>query len=795
MKCRTFARTFWLLLSVLTCHVVFAQQPLVFQDDPGRFIPEKLVDIEHLSAAIKIDPYQRLVQAEAEFLFRQTRDDVDSMVLLTPEFKFEQITLNKKPVDWYQYGQNLVVRLPAFTKNGSTYALFLKYAVKPTSELFFVGWDDTTHTMRRQVWAHRPFNWLPYASDRLTVDMYISFDSRYQVFSNGVRESIEHHDDGTSTWHYKMYRNHPFFSTALVIGNYRYKQLQTAKGLPVELWYYPDRADHVDATYQHMFEMIGFCETEFGVPYPYELYRQAPVANYLYGAMETTTSTIFGDYMHIDERAFWERNYVNVNAHELTHQWFGNYISHIRPNDVWLTESFATYYAKLFERQLYGEDYYQWERQKERERCINAAEKDGYAIGNSRGGSDRWYPKGSLVLDMLRDEMGDKNFKRSITHYLKEHAYDEAWTPDLQKAIYATTGQSMDWFFEQWIERGGEPHLKIEMKQESESVTLTIKQIQEVSAMQPAFHFKAVIDFYFEDGYKDRVTIKIDSVWSQFQYPLAAGKKLAFVLFDPGDRILKIQDFRRPFEMLAMQLQKAPLMIDRYEALCGMDTFPMDMKRKALTDAFQRNDFHLLQAEILRQLAEDTLQSSISIFRDALTDTNVLVRRAAMTNLGFNHISLVSELEASLHDFSYGNQELALRKLAQLNNRGLPEYLKETKDEMGFPGLNVHIAWLELATENGDSTAQTKLVEYAGPRFEFRTRINALEALGRLDYLDKKLAEYLVEAACHWNFRLRPVALAMLKKYMEQDAKKQLLASEIALLGESEKSLLIKRLQ
>ncbi len=780
---------------MLTFTSGFAQQPLVYQDDPGRFIPEKLVDIEHLSAAIQIDPYQQLVQAEVEFLFRQTRDDIDSLVLLAPAFDFEQITLNKKPVEWHQDGENLVVHLPNFTKNGSTYALYLKYTVKPASELFFIGWDDTTHTMRRQIWAHRPFNWLPYANDRLTVDMYITFDSRYQVFSNGVRESIEHHDEGTSTWHYKMYRSHPFFSTALVIGDYRYKQSQTSKGLPVELWYYPDRADHFEATYQHMFEMINFCETEFGVPYPYELYRQVPVANYLYGAMETTTSTIFGDYMHIDERAFWERNYVNVNAHELTHQWFGNYISHIRPKDVWLTESFATYYAKMFERQLYGENYYQWERQKESERCLKASEKDSYAVGNSRGGSDRWYPKGSMVLDMLRDEMGDKNFRRSITHYLKAHAYDEAWTPDLQKAIYATTGQSMDWFFEQWIERGGEPHLRIEMQQEPDCVVLTINQTQEISAMQPAFHLKTVVDFYFNDGSKERLVMKIDSAQSKLCYNYPNDKKLAFVVFDPGDRILKSQDFKRPFEMLASQLQKAPLMIDRYEALCAMDTFSLDEKREVLSSAYQRNDFHLIQAEVLRQLASDTLQSSIHVFRDALTDTSVLVRRAALTNLGFNHLSLVPEIETCLFDFSYGNQELALRKLALLNKDRLSGYLLQTKDEMGFPGLNVHITWLELATEIGDSSAIAKLVAYAGPRFEFRTRINAIEALGQMNYLDNEFASNLVDAACHWNFRLRPVAITWMKKYLEQDDKRALLITRIETLEPENKTLLLKRMQ
>lgn len=793
MKAQISVCLFSLILSLLSC-TAFAQIPLVFQNDPGRFLPEKLVDIEHLSAALKIDPYNQLVEADVEFLFRQTRNDVDSMVLLAPNFAFTEVKLNKNAVDWRLDDNRLIVQLPTYTKNGSTYALFLKYKVKPESELFFIGWNDTSHTMRRQIWAHRPFNWLPYASDRLTMDMFITFDSRYKVFSNGVRESVEQHDDGTSTWHYKMYRSHPFFSTALVVGDYHFKQGLTPKGLPIELWYYPDRTDHFDATYQHMFEMISFCETEFGVPYPYELYRQAPVSNYLYGAMETTTSTIFGDYMHIDERAFWERNYVNVNIHELAHQWFGNYISHLRPKDVWLTESFATYYAKLFERKLYGEEHYQWERQKELERCMQASEKDGNAIASSSGGSDRWYQKGSLVLDMLSDEMGAKNFNRFITHYLKTHAYNEAWTPDLQKAIYETTGQSMDWFFEQWIERGGEPHLTIDMQQTTDSLLITILQTQEVSALRPYFVLSPAIDVYFHDGSIEQFVVKIDSIWSHFAYKIPDGKEISFVIFDPGDRILKQQHFLRPFRMLVNQLQNAQLSIDRYEALCQMDSMLLGVKRDVLTKVFYRNDYHLIQAEILRQLAKDTCESSMGIFRLALTDSNVLVRRAALTHLRDHHFALKTEVEACLHDFSYGNQVLALRKLASLNPNEIPEYLENTKNEFGFPGLQVRVTWLEIAAKNGDSAAFRELVEYAGPRYEFRTRINAIESLRNLDYLDETFVENLIEAGIHWNFKLWPVATSLLKSQLKNDDKKQLIVDKIDMLGGYEKSSLLLRM-
>jgi aminopeptidase N len=155
-----------------------------------------------------------------------------------------------------------------------------------------------------------------------------------------------------------MAKDQPYFSTSLVIGDYDYKTSRSAGGVPLEFWYYHGQEDKVNSTYQYTEAMMDFLEKETGVKYPYPLYREAPVIDYMYGAMETTTSTVFGDFIFIDPHAFWQRNYINTNAHEMTHQWFGNCIAHLVNKDVWLTESFATYYAKIFEKSIFGKEYY-----------------------------------------------------------------------------------------------------------------------------------------------------------------------------------------------------------------------------------------------------------------------------------------------------------------------------------------------------------------------------------------------------------------------------------------------------
>ncbi len=740
-----------LLMTATTVKV--KPQSVSYPDDPRSFIVEKLVDLTHIQAELHIDGQTKNVEATATIRFSDLRIGVDSLVFYCPKFLIGALTIDGKTSDFKQVGDYLIVKRNGQVNTRSDHEIMIKYSVSEPKEMYFVGWDDPSGIMRKQIWAHRPAGWLPYAPDRLTMDFRITFDGRFQVFSNGIRESVVDNQDGSKTWHYFLDKEHPFFSTALVIGDYKWQNLETKSGVPVELWYYPEREGWLDATYPYMLQMFDFCEKEFGVAYPYSAYKQAPVADYLYGGMETTTSTVFGDYMHIDGRAFWERNYINVNVHELIHNWFGNDISHLRDKDVWLTESFATYYAKRFEKEIFGDNYYQWERQKELERVLKASETDHYPVGSSRGGTERWYPKGSLVLDMLRDELGDDNFRKAINWYLTKHRQSEVWTPDLEKAIFESTGRSMSWFFDQWIYRGGEPHYRIQYEDNGAGLLVKVEQIQEINELMPVFKAKLNFELGYADG--SRRMFSIDNNQREQLFVIPKEMELLYILFDPGDRLLKKVTFERPLYDRFDQLLNTPLMIDKYKALVELREVPMDQKREILYIAYKKGPYHLVKSEILSQLAADTARQGIEVFRQALLDEDVLVRRGALNVVNATQKGLLKELESCLTDTSYTNIILAMNALCKINPDEAGRYLRMTKNERGFPGLNVRIVWLELAVRNGDAKCKKELVQYATRSYDFRTRINALEAIMRLNFYNPEVANAIQDAVNHWNFKLR----------------------------------------
>ncbi len=772
-------------LSLIISFIFVLEQISIAQDktvtylyDGNSWPADKIIDATHLTVQISIDPYQKLVKGEAIFRFKPMRFETDSFNLNITDMTIEKVLLDKNPARFVSRNNTLTI-YPSKLASGTEYDLFIHYQSVNPSYLYFSGWNDPRDIKRKQIWAHRPFTWIPYLDDRLTVDMIVTFDSKYKVFSNGERISITHQGDSLKTWHYRMNKPHPFFSTALVIGDYDYIPMNAASGLPLEMWYYPDQKDWVETTYRYMAEMISFFEDEFGLPYPWELYRQAPVVDYLYGAMETTTSTVFGDYMFVNERAFSGRNYINVNAHELAHQWFGNYISHLAPKDVWLTESFATYYAKMFEKSVFGEDYYQNIRRDERIETMEAEAKDKYPTGHSQGGRARWYPKGSLIMDMLRNVMGDENFKASIKYYLEHFPYQDAETSDFLGCIYYATGLSMDWFFEQWIYRGGEPEYEVTYKSITQGGTaktqVIVKQIHPVSETIKYFRMPLIFEVYYEDGTSDRATEWVDGQVTAVEVPNPGQKEIAFVLFDPGRQILKQVRFNKSFEELSQQALKAPRMIDRYDALLAMNALPVEQKRETLIRCFEKETFHLTKSEIISQLAGDSNSKTFELMRKAILDPDVYVRRALLQNLAMVPAELKKEYETLLSDLSYINVELALANLVISFPADAERYFELTKTEEGWRGKNIRIKWLELSIGIGKKEYLSELIGYSSLSYEFETRQNALMALKRLNYLDEEVATNLLDAAVYWNYKLVNTAKEVIGFFKQQTNGKAML--------------------
>jgi aminopeptidase N len=163
--------------------------------------------------------------------------------------------------------------------------------------------------------------------------------------------------------------------------------------------------------------------------------------------------------------------------------------------------------------------------------AIAAGKANSLPVRHSASGSSRHYPKGASVLYMLQHILGKDNFKRSIQLYLQRHSFATVETWDLQKAIIDATGINMDWFFDQWIHRGGEPKFKITTNNAvvngEKGIEFTIEQMQKMDPVVGTFKMPVDFALYFTDGSVFRKTIMIDKAFQKVFIP-TKNKDIAF---------------------------------------------------------------------------------------------------------------------------------------------------------------------------------------------------------------------------------------------------------------------------
>jgi len=759
------------------------QHPVAaFQNDPNNEPREHPIDMKHMRVEVSFEPERGLVKGRVSHVFVPLRPEIDSVFFDGPAIRVLEATLNGRPLRFKTLSAGIAVYPNPPLHWGKADSISFVYEANPRRGIYFVGWNDPKSLSRKQIWTQGQGidnrHWIPCyddMNDKMTTEMIVTFDGAYRVLSNGAKISERSNRDGTKTWHYRMSRPHSSYLVMLGIGKYAVETRKSKRGVPVHLWYYPELGDRVEPTYRYSAEAVDFMELETGIPYPWESYSQIPVQDFLYGAMENTTATVFGDFFLVDSRAFLDQNYIDVNVHELAHQWFGDLITGRNSKNAWLQEGFATFYPKLFGRRVFGEDHYQWTRRGEHNAALAASETDRYPIVHSKAGGARIYQKGSSVLDMMMYVFGEAEFKAVIRQYLRKHSYANVVTSDLYHAFQDTLGLTAEWFFDQWLYRGGEPHYEVMYDDVVVAATstrqteITVRQVHPTDELVKLFRMPLVFQVHYADGTFDAKREWVEKQTERIVISNPQKKSIAFVLFDPGSYVLKKVIFRKPLAELKEQAHRAPTMIDRYDAIVAMREFDLRSKRDALVAAYEREAYHAVRAEVVSQLVNDEDDKSANLIKRALKDPHASVRLNVASSLRNVSESVRQDFEGLLRDSSYTIVLNTLERLCRRFPDNAARYLDLTKEVAGV-GNQVKIKWLEIEAGLGGKSSCESIVTYASSSYEFRTRVNALNALKRLNYVDDALLPHLFDALVHPNARLRGPATDFAGYLFQQSA-------------------------
>jgi len=420
--------------------------PLLSAQQTGK------VDFKTLTAAVSIDTLTRKVQGSVQFTF-QVNENVDSVFIDAKKMSFNKVKLNNQLAKSQTDGDKLWI-YDKF-KAHENYLLTFEYTATPYKTLYFVGWDNAgSNQMWTQGQGKDTSHWLPSFDDvneKITLDLTISFNKKYQVIANGLLMD-EKENGNLKSWHYTMKNQMSSYLIAMVIGKYQSKIEVSQSGIPIQYYFEPQDADKMEPTYRYSKRIFDFLETKIGVPFPWQDYKMIPVRDFLYAGMENTTLTIFSDQFVVDSTSFDERNFVNVNAHELAHQWFGNFVTAKSSTHHWLQEGFATFYALLAEKELFGNDYFYWKLYDSYTKLsVLSLQGQGESLLNPKASSLTYYEKGAWALLMLQKRMGEEAFGKAIRQYLQEYAFGNVDTDDFIKEVEKASGRDLKEFVQTWL--------------------------------------------------------------------------------------------------------------------------------------------------------------------------------------------------------------------------------------------------------------------------------------------------------------------------------------------------------
>ncbi|HTR79202.1 MAG TPA: M1 family aminopeptidase, partial [Gemmatimonadaceae bacterium] len=448
-------------------------------------------------------------------------------------------------------GDTLVVHLPRPAAFHDTVRFTIDYdgRVQGGHGLTFI--DQRLHTPR-QIWSqgedHDNHYWFPtydFPNDKMTWEVEATVPAGFTAVSNGTLVSDTTNAAGTRTMHWSQDAPSATYLVSLIVAPL-VKIHDSWHGMPVDYYVYQEDSALAYPLFHMTPDVIDTYSTLTGVPYPWAKYAQTTVADF-FGGMENVSATTLVDWLP-DARAFQDRpwyRYVLI-PHELSHQWFGDYVTLQNWANMWLNEGFATFMPGQYwghtegphqEQDYYIDQYTDFMNLDARRRMPLASLA-----------SNNIYPKGALVLEMLKHYLGPDRFWAGVHLYLVQHAFGNANSDDLRQSFFQATGDNLDWFWDEWVYDAGYPAFTVTPAYDAASrrLTLDVTQTQRDTLRPDSTGLRYVTP----ESFRMPVTIRVGTatgdvvrtVWIERRDQTIVVDSVAsaptMVIFDDGDHIL-----------------------------------------------------------------------------------------------------------------------------------------------------------------------------------------------------------------------------------------------------------------
>ncbi len=723
----------------------------------------RINDLVHTKLELRPDFSKSYLYGKAWITLKPHFYPTDSLTLDAKGMEFKNVALfrgsRQVPLKYDYNDWQLRIKLDKTYKGGETFTVYIDYTAKPDEfeakystgdflgmkGMYFINPKGEDKNKPTQIWTQGETEsnsaWFPTIdkpNQKTTEELTVTVDNRYVTLSNGKLVSQKKNADGTRTDYWKMDLPHAPYLFFLGAGEYAVIK-DKYKDKEVNYYVEPEYASVARKIFGLTPEMIAFYSKITGVDFPWIKYSQITGRDYVAGAMENTTATIHQESAQQDARQLVDgNNWESTIAHELFHQWFGDYVTTESWSNISLNESFANYSETLWNEYKYGKDAGDDQ---------NYGDMQGYLQSNSgkkdlirfyyRDKEDVFdavsYNKGGRILHMLRNYVGDEAFFKALNLYLTANKFKSAEAQNLRLAFEEVTGRDLNWYWNQWYYGAGHPNLDINYSyaDSAKKVRVIVNQTQS----DKTFKLPFAVDIY-NGANKTRYNVWAKNKADTFYFD--ASQKPDLVNFDGDKTLLCTKKENKTLDEYIHQYKYAGTYLDRREAIEFAAKNQSDPKSVEFLKTPLKDKYDVLRIvtmnrlDLKKQNVKDAVESILVDL--AKNDPMRTVKATAIAKLGqYKKPEYASLFKAAISDSSYTVSGNALEALSDIDSATALNEAKRLSKEQVKGKLNTAIT--SIIIKSGDESAADMILTSFEKMPLSREKFDLLQSIG--DFLGK----------------------------------------------------------
>ncbi|MDJ0955110.1 MAG: M1 family metallopeptidase, partial [Acidimicrobiia bacterium] len=309
---------------------------------------------------------------------------------------------------------------------------------------------------------------------KATFAVTLIVDEDLVAISNAAEVAAEPVGDGKVAHHYAETMKMATYLVAFIVGDFEVAGPVDAGGVPLRVLHTPGKNHLADFALEVGAFALDYFGDYYDIPYPGDKLDMIAVPDFAWGAMENLGAVTYRETALLVDRKRATQDEMarvaDVIAHELAHMWFGDLVTMKWWNGIWLNEAFATF-MELKCVDAFRPEWKRWltfahfRAQSMDVDGLSSTRPVEFPVVSPEEANAMFdtltYGKGSAVLRMLEQYLGEETFRNGIRRYLRKHAYSNTETDDLWAALEEESGEPVGTIMSGWIYQGGYPQIDV----------------------------------------------------------------------------------------------------------------------------------------------------------------------------------------------------------------------------------------------------------------------------------------------------------------------------------------------